>query len=366
MLRAEVELLRSQNTELGSKLREVERRLEHHDRELKQHLQEELSSMKAATQATGKPLSLAAAEQMLSQLERARQALQELLLSPWEVQEARLRCCWLAHYWGLAAKLGLYPEVAAAQAAFWQPLAPATTSMEEAARALCKRPQDATQPPSTTDASREGSIKSQLNTGATIANGSSNAEARSGNASSNGLKTDASLPSWLKQRPGGAASCVQTSASDMVAIERGLRQLQALRVPEAVNELLLERGLAQQAQPPQATAAALDALLQPSMSVMSLSEEQSEDVCFKRAWLALLWRRAAELGVELQVSEARAEYWRSRLGRTPTARDPEDTGRALQELQVLGIEQKIWQCRRTMRLEAAEPQAAVQQTALST
>jgi hypothetical protein len=43
----------------------------------------------------------------VGQLERIRRTLEDLLLLPPEVEEAALKCCWLAHYWvrALAARL---------------------------------------------------------------------------------------------------------------------------------------------------------------------------------------------------------------------------------------------------------------------
>jgi hypothetical protein len=38
-------------------------------------------------------------ESAVGQLERIRQTLEDLLLLPPEVEEAALKCCWLAHYW---------------------------------------------------------------------------------------------------------------------------------------------------------------------------------------------------------------------------------------------------------------------------
>lgn len=32
-------------------------------------------------------------------------------LSPQELEEAALRCCWMAHYWEVAQQLGIYAEV---------------------------------------------------------------------------------------------------------------------------------------------------------------------------------------------------------------------------------------------------------------
>ena len=39
------------------------------------------------------------AESAVGQLERIRRTLEDLLLLPPEVEEAALKCCWLAHYW---------------------------------------------------------------------------------------------------------------------------------------------------------------------------------------------------------------------------------------------------------------------------
>jgi len=63
----------------------------------------------------------------------------ELVLTPAEVEEAALKCCWLARYWGLARRFGIYPEISATQAEYWRTIAPPPAALLAAARALRAR-----------------------------------------------------------------------------------------------------------------------------------------------------------------------------------------------------------------------------------
>ncbi|KAL6497196.1 scaffold protein Scd2 [Orobanche gracilis] len=77
-----------------------------------------------------------------------------------------------------------------------------------------------------------------------------------------------------------------------------------------------------------------------------LSQEESEDVLFKEAWLTYFWRRAKMHGVDEDIAEERLQVWISRSGQSPTSHDAVDVERGLTELRKLGLEQQLWEASR--------------------
>ncbi|KAH9709855.1 Myosin [Citrus sinensis] len=55
-----------------------------------------------------------------------------------------------------------------------------------------------------------------------------------------------------------------------------------------------------------------------------LSPEESEDVLFKEAWLTYFWRRAKAHGIEEHIAKERLEFWISRSGHSPSSHDAVD------------------------------------------
>lgn len=58
----------------------------------------------------------------------------EIVLSKSEVEEAAMKCSWLARYWGLACKYRIYPELAFSQHEYWQALSPPPSVLMVAAK----------------------------------------------------------------------------------------------------------------------------------------------------------------------------------------------------------------------------------------
>ncbi|KAL6325772.1 hypothetical protein AAG906_026601 [Vitis piasezkii] len=58
-----------------------------------------------------------------------------------------------------------------------------------------------------------------------------------------------------------------------------------------------------------------------------LSQEESEDVLFKQAWLTYFWRRAKNLGVERDIADERLQFWINHTTRQPAFHDAVDESR---------------------------------------
>ncbi|KAL0441818.1 UNVERIFIED_CONTAM: Coiled-coil domain-containing protein SCD2 [Sesamum radiatum] len=116
----------------------------------------------------------------------------------------------------------------------------------------------------------------------------------------------------------------------MLSVEMGLRELASLKIEDAVVLALAQNRRS--------------TLVRQSFS--ELSQEETEDVLFKEAWLTYFWRRAKEHGVEEDVADERLQLWISRSGQSPTSHDAVDVERGLTELRKLGIEQQLWEASR--------------------
>ncbi|XP_058096256.1 coiled-coil domain-containing protein SCD2-like [Magnolia sinica] len=75
----------------------------------------------------------------------------------------------------------------------------------------------------------------------------------------------------------------------------------------------------------------------PSLKLLELSDDEADDVHFKRAWLIFFWARAVIHGVENDIAEDRLQYWISRTGR-PTLQDAVTARQDMLQLRELEIE----------------------------
>ncbi|KAK3244941.1 hypothetical protein CYMTET_45470 [Cymbomonas tetramitiformis] len=240
--------------------------------------------------------SEAAGAQLQQQRDALRKQLGQMRLSSAEAEEVALKRCWLAHYWGLAQRLGVMQVGCLIERAD-----------QWAARAL---------PPS------------------------SLLDAAARAASSLSLKIQHSEEG--EEEAEGALAHPATMA-DVVEVERGLRELCELRIEKAILVAVADRnrvlpyypsgmhrgGAAPSERPP-----------------MSLSEEESEVVTFRRAWVAYLWAQACLHRVEEGLSHERAAYWGQALATPPTPMAAVEVENALTELRVLGVEYNTWEARR--------------------
>ncbi|KAL6765722.1 hypothetical protein V8C86DRAFT_1744 [Haematococcus lacustris] len=232
-----------------------------------------------------------------------------MLLTPQEVQEAGMRCTWLAHYWVLAEQLGICPDIAGKQARLWRCAALPDTVFKETA--LCSVAH--TQVPGTAQHSKVRQAETDL------------------------------LPSgqFQGQLPRGA------TALDLVALERLHRQTLELGIVPAVMSTLLS----------------LEEWSKlPLHSGQCQGTQLTQELAFQTSWVVYLWGRAAAAGFYSPLAEQRAEYWGQRLlalshtsGSGPLMDQAASAARLLCELQAaqlelsrLGVEHQLWQHRESM------------------
>ncbi|KAG6525456.1 hypothetical protein ZIOFF_015412 [Zingiber officinale] len=193
---------------------------------------------------------------------------------------------------------------------------------------------------------------------------------------------------------------------NMLAVEKGLRELSSLKVEDAIVLVL-----AQYRRPNllRQTASDIRSPGDPKfMEEFELSEEEAEDVLFKQlqcetpvfartfscfvnlyntwnfglnmklltlftreewketkanlelkfqlshqsctlelqSWLTYFWRRSTDHGIEEDIAEERLQFWIDSIGQAPTPQDVVDVERGLIELRKLGIEQQLWEASR--------------------
>ncbi|KAG5044345.1 hypothetical protein JHK87_008260 [Glycine soja] len=127
---------------------------------------------------------------------------------------------------------------------------------------------------------------------------------------------------------------------NMLFVEQGLRQLASLKVEEA-----LAVALAQHRRPNMLKAGFSDDLKLPiegQCDAFELSQEEAEDVSFKQAWLAYIWKRAKRHEIEPDIANERFQHWINHNSMTPTSQDAVDVERGLVEIKRLDIETQLW------------------------
>ncbi|KAF8390731.1 hypothetical protein HHK36_025258 [Tetracentron sinense] len=108
----------------------------------------------------------------------------------------------------------------------------------------------------------------------------------------------------------------------MLSVEMGLRELASLKVEDAVVLALAHHRrpnlVRQSTSDPKSPG-------DPRFTeAFELSEEESEDVLFKEAWLTYFWRRAKMHGVEEDIAEEHVHFWISHSRQSPTSHDAVD------------------------------------------
>ncbi|URE26206.1 hypothetical protein MUK42_07320 [Musa troglodytarum] len=205
-----------------------------------------------------------------------------IILTQEEMEEVVLKRCWLARYWALAVHHGIYPEIAAAKHEYWSSFAPLPLEVV-----------------SYDDTDRRNKLNSDI-----------------------------------------SDITAEGNIENMLAVEKGLRELASLKVEDAVMLVL-----AQHRRPNLLRQSASD-LRSPGDSKwdeFELSQEEAEDVLFKQSWLTYFWRRAKSHGVEEDIAEEHLRFWIGRMGQSPTSHDVVDVERGLIELRKLSIEQQLWE-----------------------
>ncbi|XP_042458310.1 coiled-coil domain-containing protein SCD2-like isoform X2 [Zingiber officinale] len=225
---------------------------------------------------------------------------QRMILTQEEMEEVVLKRCWLARYWALAVQYGIYPEVATAKNEYWSSLAPLPLEVVTSAGQRAKK-----------------------------------------QSLSNGYLE----PDWRnKQGHDISDTNAEGNIENMLAVEKGLRELSSLKVEDAIVLVL-----AQYRRPNllRQTASDIRSPGDPKfMEEFELSEEEAEDVLFKQSWLTYFWRRSTDHGIEEDIAEERLQFWIDSIGQAPTPQDVVDVERGLIELRKLGIEQQLWEASR--------------------
>ncbi|KAK4597493.1 hypothetical protein RGQ29_015141 [Quercus rubra] len=229
-----------------------------------------------------------------SDVKALRSMTQRMILTQKEMEEVVLKRCWLARYWGLAAKYGICADIAMSKYEHWSSLAPLPFEVVLSAGQKAKEEGD-------DDPENRSKVQDYDLTG-------------------------------------------EGNIESMLSVEMGLKELASLKVEEAIV-----LSLAQQRRPNSARLSISD-LKSPSdpkfMEAFELSAEESEDVLFKEAWLTYFWRRAKAHGIEESIAKERLQFWISRSGHSPTSHDAVDVDQGLMELRKLGIEHRLWEASR--------------------
>ncbi|KAK2974202.1 hypothetical protein RJ640_021493 [Escallonia rubra] len=266
-----------------------------------------------------------------SEAKALRSMTQRMILTHEEMEEVVLKRCWLARYWGLAVQHGVCADIAVSKHEHWSSLAPLPFEV--------------------------------------VISAGQKAKDDSWNAGKSKLARD------LSDLTG------EGNIETMLSVEMGLRELASLKVEDAVVLALAQHrrpNLVRQSfndskssgDPKFSEAfgnghilcydsilSNIEMMLGDStwllnisfifcILVAELSQEESEDVFFKEAWLTYFWRRAKVHGVDEDIAEERLQFWISRSGQSPTSHDAVDVERSLTELRKLGIEQQLWEASR--------------------
>ncbi|KAL9406853.1 hypothetical protein Peur_003825 [Populus x canadensis] len=225
---------------------------------------------------------------------------QRMILTQKEMEEVVLKRCWLARYWGLAAKYGICADVAVSKHEYWSSLAPlpfeVVVSAGQKAKEECWE------------------------------KGDEDSEKRS------------TLAQDLSDLTG------EGNIESMLSVEMGLKELASLKVEDAIVLALAQQRRANSLR------LSISDVKSPGdpkyTEAFELSPEESEDVLFKEAWLTYFWRRAKAHGIEEDTAKERFQFWISRSAHSPSSHDAVDVEQGLTELRKLGIEHRLWEASR--------------------
>ncbi|ESQ41270.1 hypothetical protein EUTSA_v10013191mg [Eutrema salsugineum] len=236
-----------------------------------------------------------------SEVSALRTMTQRMILTQKEMEEVVLKRCWLARYWGLAAKYGICSDIATSKYEYWSSLAPLPFEIVLSAGQKAKEE-------NWEKDSEENEKRSQLVQDINDLTGEGNIES-------------------------------------MLSVEMGLKELTSLKVEVAITITLAQLRLAN-------TLRLSDSELKSPggpkfMEALELSPEESEDVLFKEAWLTYFWRRALSLGIEVDIARERLRFWISRSAHSPSSHDAMEVEQGLTELRKLRIERRLWEASRS-------------------
>ncbi|KAG5073204.1 hypothetical protein JHK86_008415 [Glycine max] len=294
-LEDELDMLQEENDNLVDKLRLAEEKCEEAESRVRQ-LEQQAALRNASKNHGGFQTALqadaeTAREETASAFEKLRLMTQRMILTPEEMEEVVLKRCWLARYWGLCVRHGIHADIAEAKYKYWSMFAPNPIEVVLAAAKKAKEEKDLD----------VEDTEGQLD---------------------------------LKELSG------EGNIENMLFVEQGLRQLASLKVEEA-----LAVALAQHRRPNMLKAGFSDDLKLPiegQCDAFELSQEEAEDVSFKQAWLAYIWKRAKRHEIEPDIANERFQHWINHNSMTPTSQDAVDVERGLVEIKRLDIETQLW------------------------
>ncbi|XP_042517041.1 coiled-coil domain-containing protein SCD2-like isoform X4 [Macadamia integrifolia] len=227
---------------------------------------------------------------------------QRLILSQEEMEEVVLKRCWLSRHWNLCFQYGIHAEIASEKYEFWSSLAPLPLEVVLSAGQKAKE---------------ESSVEK------------------------NDVEERDKDPRDLNELSG------EGNIESMLLVEKGMRELASLKVEDAVMLAMAQHRLPHLLKYDQRVSGADDLKLtvdnQLLLEACELSEEESQDVAFKQAWLIYFWRRAKNHGLEQDITDERLQFWIINSTRSPTPYDVVDVERGLMELRKLGIETRLWE-----------------------
>ncbi|XP_010556094.1 PREDICTED: coiled-coil domain-containing protein SCD2 [Tarenaya hassleriana] len=246
-----------------------------------------------------------------SEVNALRTMTQRMILTQKEMEEVVLKRCWLARYWGLAARYGICSDIATSKYEYWSSLAPLPFEIVLSAGQKAKEE-------SWEKDSEENEKRSELVQDMNDLTGEGNIES-------------------------------------MLSVEMGLKELVSLKVEDAIIVALAQQRLANSAR------LSGSDIKSPGgdpkfMEALELSPEESEDVLFKEAWLTYFWRRALSLGIEVHIARERLRFWISRSAHSPSSHSRGggflclvliSVEQGLTELRKLRIEHRLWEASRS-------------------
>ncbi|XP_017975975.1 PREDICTED: coiled-coil domain-containing protein SCD2 isoform X2 [Theobroma cacao] len=264
-------------------------------------LQEREAALRVAAQTQGgKPEEIAtlrteaetARDEAMSALEKLQEAeceikslqtvTQRMMLTEEEMEEVVLKRCWLARYWSLCVQHGIQAEIAGAKHEYWSSFAPLPLEIVLAAGQRAK----------------EGDF-----------------------SSNNDLEEREKVLQDFSELSG------ERNVESMLLVEKEDAVAFAMAQHRRQNSLKTDE---------------VKLPTEGQFEAFELSQEESEDVRFKQAWLTYFWRRAMNHGVEPDIADERLQFWINHSSRSSTSHDAVDVERGLMELRKLGLESQLW------------------------
>lgn len=326
ILHDEIALLREENKKMHHKLQLAEEKLEEQDARARQlenqgvETEKQTKDVKYGEIETPRLETETVRGEAIGSLQKAQEAeakakalqlmMQRMILTQEEKEEVVLKRCWLARYWGLAVRHGVYSEIASQRQEYWSSLAPIPVEVVMSAGFEAK--------------------KMHLNDNNAIGNEGNNIadEKHRISRSLSDLNGDVNIESLL-------------------SVEKGLRELASLKIEDAITITMAQHRRLKPVWADESFLAKRSLGSAPKFRENpDLTKEEVEDVQFKQAWLISFWGRAKIHKVEEDIADERLQYWINQSNQSSKCHDLVDVQGGLRELQRLGIERQLWEASR--------------------